>query len=113
MNIEGKYQIHITKYAFHQIEEIKQYISCALFAPQPAKNLLLLMEKAISSLEQMPSRNPLVKEERWSKQGIRRLVVRNFLIYYRVDEETMRVVIIAVVYGRRDQLDQLRQIEIE
>lgn len=38
--------------------------------------------------------------------------VENFLVYYWVNEEAMTVWITAVVYGRRDQLDQLQRMPL-
>lgn len=39
--------------------------------------------------------------------------MKNFVIYYRVEEFTMRVYILNVIYARRDQLRMLAQIKID
>ncbi len=46
-------------------------------------------------------------------QEIHRLPVKNFLVYFWIDEDKMKVQITAVIYGKRDQLRQLSQIEME
>ena len=51
----------------------------------------------------MPSRYPPIEEEPWHTKGIRKMPVKNFLVYYLVDEEKKTVWVTAVVYGRRDQ----------
>lgn len=38
---------------------------------------------------------------------------KNFLMYYWIDEEHSQVNIVAVVYGRREQLAQLEYIDME
>lgn len=41
------------------------------------------------------------------------MTVRNFLVYYSVDEDRETVWIIAVIYGRRDQAAALSDIDEE
>lgn len=113
MSMEKRYKVHITRFALEQIDEIKQYIVNELFAPQAAKELLLSIKETIASLEVLPLRNPFVDEEKWRKQGIHRTVVKNFLVYYWVDEEKSVVYITAVVYGKREQLRQLEEMDME
>ena len=104
------YKIRITKQAREQIAEIVDYISYELFAPEAAKNLLEKMEKGIMTLAEFPERYQLIDEEPWRTEGIRKIVVSNFLIYYWINELEMIVQIIAVIYSRREQLEQLREL---
>lgn len=46
----------------------------------------------------------LTEDEPWHTKGIRKMPVKNFLVYYLVDEEKKVVWITAVIYGRRDQI---------
>ncbi len=55
----------------------------------------------------MPKRHSLVDEEPWRTEGVRKIVVKNFLIYFWVDNENMRVQVTAVIYAKRDQMVQL------
>ena len=65
--------------------------------------MLDLLEKEILSLSSFPNRIPLTQDEPWHSQGIHKMVVKNYLVYFWVDENNQTVHIIAVVYGRRDQ----------
>ncbi len=111
--MENLYKVHITRYAFRQMEEIKNYVAYELSAPMAAKNLLTKMKQAIASLETMPERNPLIDEKTWRSQGIRRIVVKNFLVYYWIDENKRIVYITAVIYGRRNQINQLGKMDMD
>ncbi len=113
MLMGNNYKVHITKYAFGQMEGIRRYIADELLAPQAARKLLEEMKKAAASLGSLPFRNPLVDEKKWREQGIRRVAVKNFLMYYWVDTEKGIVYITAVVYGKRDQLKQLDKMDME
>lgn len=42
-----------------------------------------------------------------------KMPVKNFLIYFWIDEENSKVQVTAVIYGKRDQLKQLSQMDIE
>lgn len=42
----GKFKVYITRYAYSQLKEIRQYIAEELFIPDTAKKLLLNIRKA-------------------------------------------------------------------
>ena len=107
------YNVKITSQAEEQIQEIVYYISHELKAPDAAPQLLDALEDAFSSLIHFPQRVVLVEEEPWNTNGIHRLPVKNFLIYFWIDEDNMRVQITAIIYGKREQLRQLSQMDME
>lgn len=57
----------------------------------------------------LPARNRLMDEEPWKSRGIRRLLVRNYFIYYRIDEDAGRVYVLNVIFARRDQVRTITQ----
>ena len=112
------YNVKITSQAEEQIQEIVYYISHELKAPDAALQLLDALEDAFSSLTHFPQRVVLVHLlldalEPWHAKGIHRLPVKNFLIYFWIDEDNMRVQITAIIYGKREQLRQLSHMDIE
>lgn len=111
--MKNRYKVQITKYALMQMEEIRNYIANELLAPQAAYNLLLEMKKMAVSLESMPERNPLVDIKKWRDQGIRKTIVKNFIIYYWTDEERQTVYITLIVYEKRNQLMELGKMKLE
>lgn len=62
-------------------------------------------------MDSLPERNPLVAINKWKKQGIRKTIVKNFIMYYWIDQKNMVVHITAVVYGKRHQLRELEKME--
>lgn len=107
-----KYQIKLTDYAMGQMLEISTYISHMLHAPDSAKNLQQLIKKEMLSFSTMPNRMAIIEEEPWHSEGIRKTQVKNFYLYYWVDEKYNAVWFIAVIYARRNQVDELRKIQI-
>lgn len=74
--------------------------------------MLDTLQEEIASLDQFPNRVPLTEEEPWRSQGIHKFPVKNYLIYFWVDEETKKVQIIGAVYGRKDQRHQLSNLDM-
>lgn len=107
------YDVHITRCAYNQMYGIRQYIAEELLAPDSARNILFTFREAIMSLQVMPYRHQLVDEEPWRSEGVRYFLVHNFYIYYWVDENKNRVNITAVIYGRRNQVKQLKKMDLE
>ena len=46
----------------------------------------------------------------WGELGFRRIRVKNYYVYFCVDENKREVQILAVIYARRDQVKQLEQL---
>ena len=107
-----EYKVKITPQASAQMLEIFSYISGTLKEPVAAERLLNELQKSILSLDTMPKRVALVDEEPWRSYGVHKMSVKNFLVYFWVNEELKEVHITAIIYGRRDQLEQLKQMDI-
>ena len=109
----NEYEVRVTRQALEQMKEIVHYISNDLIAPDAAGNLLDKMKAEITKLSSFPKKQSLIDEEPWRTDGVRKLVVNNFLIYYWVDDENNRVQVTAVIYSRRDQIRQLSNMDME
>ena len=107
------YTVKITTQAQEQIRKITHYIVHELKAPDAALHLLDTLENTFSTLSEFHQRVPLTNEEPWHTNGIHRLPVKNFLVYFWIDENNMKVQITAIIYAKRDQLHQLSQMDME
>lgn len=90
-----EYQVKLTDYAVEQLQEIVSYISNVLQSPETARRWLERIKLEISSLRTMPNRYPLTPEEPWRSEGIHKIPVENFLVYYWGDESQR------IVWGHR------------
>ena len=102
------YSVKLTANAVAQLSESMAYISKVLLAPDTAISWADHLKKAISGLDTLPLRFPLIDVEPWSSKGIRKMPVKNYIVYYLVDETDKTVWVTAVVYSRRDQLSALK-----
>ncbi len=105
-----KYNVKITKYATEQLKSTVIYISKILLSPDTAKRWLKRLKEEISKLSVLPNRFTLVDEEPWHSQGIHKMFIHNFIVYFWIDEAKNDVWVIAVIYGRSDQLSALKNI---
>lgn len=108
-----EYKVKLTEYAENQLRDTLNYIAVTLTSPIAAKNWLSNMKRQMSQLSFMPQRVVLTDEEPWHSRGIHKLVVKNHLVYFWIDEDHSVVWVIAVVYGRMEQTEQLKRIDFE
>lgn len=111
--MEKVYTVKITLQAEEQMQEIIHYIAHELKAPDAALHLLDALGDSFESLTHFSQRVALVEEEIWRNKGIHRLPVKNFLVYFWIDEDKMNVQVIAVIYDKRDQLYHLSKMDME
>ena len=107
-----EYTVKITEYARGQLREIFRYIAITLQEPDTALRLLDTLEKEITSLSRFPGQAALTEEEPWHSAGIHKLPVKNYIVYFWIDEAARKVQVTAVVYGRRNQARQLTEMEM-
>ena len=97
------YDVIIWSAAKVSMNDIADYIMTVLKAPEAADDTVLTIRKAIRDLNFMPQRYAILPEDFLEKEGIRRMQVRNYFVYFNVDENNMRVNILDVLYVGREQ----------
>jgi len=76
------YEIRLTRQAYQNLMDIRDYIQNELLAPEAAKKIVNELEGAMKSLAAMPARIRLIDRGKWRRKGIRRMVTGNFYIYF-------------------------------
>lgn len=88
--------VHLTAEAEYDLEAIGDYI--ARDNPKRALSFLQELRSKCLGLADMPERFPLVP--RYETEGVRRRVHKDYLIFYRVEQE--KVVIIHILHGEQN-----------
>ncbi len=109
----ARYKVKVVRQAKSHLTAIKEYIAFELLAPDTAKSMLNVLQQSIRSLSDEPYRIKTVDEEPWGGQGIRKTRVKNYYIYFWIDEENKRVYVIAVIYVARNQEEQLSKLSLD
>ncbi len=107
------YKIIVTPDAADDLRDLHDYIADRLHAPDTALAYIRMLRSEIGLLSCLPQRNSCVKDEPWRSRGIRRLMVKNFIVYYRVEDSARRIYVLNIIYAKRDQLRTLAQIKID
>lgn len=97
-----RYRIDISEPAENDLRDVVRYISAQLLAPVTAIEMLEAMEQAMSSLEEMPHRVSAVADARLASLGYRKLTVKNYIIFFSIDEKAKVIDVERVLYGRRN-----------
>ena len=106
-----EYEIIITPDAAEDLWELRNYIAEVLLAPDTALEYVRTVRQEIAGLAQFPARFKPMDEEPWHSRGVRKLLAKNYYVYYWIDEPQKRVFVMNVIYARRDQLQALAQKE--
>ena len=108
-----QYRIIVTPDASDDLYELRSYIADVLCAPDTALSYIRAVRKEIAALSEMPARYRPVDDEPWHSLGIRKFLVKNSFVYYRIDEAAGMVYILNIIYAARDQLRALSAMKID
>ena len=97
-----KYAVFTTEKAENDLKEILKYLAHTLKAGETAIKQLERIESAILSLDEMPERFHIYDEEPWKTRELRVMPVDNYLVFYIAKKEEKNVMVLRVMYGRRD-----------
>lgn len=79
-----------------------EYISRKLYNPGAAQRLLDKISDMVSLLEESPLTFPLYHDDELAKQGLRYVVISNYLLFYKVDEREKAVIFLRFIFGDRN-----------
>ncbi len=96
------YKVYITSDAYSDLSDITGYIKNKLCNPKAATDFLNETEKYYEKLKSNPLMFECCRDSRLNAKGYRKIPIKNFICFYRVDEKEKTVYIMRVIYGRRD-----------
>ena len=91
------YSVRLTKDAEQNMQDIYDYIAEVLQSPMDAARQYNRLADAIVKLDMLPERCPCVKFEPERTRGIRRMLVDNYSVFYRVKGD--EVIVLNVFYS--------------
>ena len=98
-----QYSYVLTETAEADIEAAFDYIATELSNPEAASSFA---DELIEKLEELcrtpksgrPVQNPYLKRD-----GVRRVLVKNYIAYYLIDRKAEKIVVLRIVYNGRNQ----------
>ncbi|KUO49550.1 MAG: plasmid stabilization protein [Desulfitibacter sp. BRH_c19] len=96
------YKLIVSKEAHKDIDNIVHYIAVELVNPTAATSFIEDVEKSYYAVVHNPRMYSLCKDVSLSRQGYRKIAIKNYLILYRIDDEAKTVFIVRIIYGGRN-----------
>ena len=103
----NKYITQYSEEAKQDLIEIKRYIKYNLQEPDIANKLISKIKKAIEDIKNNPEVYAIIDDDFIKKLEIRKIIVDNYVIFYRIKSNTIERVRVRVIYGRRNWLKLL------
>jgi len=96
------YELEYLPIALQDMKEIAQYIGCELSNPSAAEKLAHEMIEAAEGLTAFPYAKPVHHTSKPLKHEFRRLTVKNYAMFYWINELEKKITVARVLYVRRD-----------
>lgn len=102
-----KYNIKFSKEAKNDYFDIIRYIKYNLLEPTIANKYSILINEEIEKLEYNPQRFAIadIKIKNYSK--IHKLIIKNYIVFYRINENSKIVNIERILYGASNWKDKI------
>lgn len=102
------FQIYITKTAERDLIGACDYIEFMLYNPTAADDLLDEAIREINALADFPECSSVVDDPVLKEWGIRFILIKNYMVFYKIDEAAGIVYIVRFLYQKRDWAAILR-----
>jgi len=96
------FSLSITQEAHDDTGAIVGYMISALKNPVAADGFLNDVDEGYRNLKGNPYMYSLCSDVRLAAMGIRKVVIKNYLILYRIDENSQKVFVLRIVYGAKN-----------
>ena len=85
------------------------YIESELVSPIANENLIDTLVKKLELLKERPYAWSLVKNDQLATKGFRSIQIRNYTVFYVIDEEHQKIVLARFLHGSRDWSNILKK----
>ena len=101
-NTLSEYQVLLYPKAYRDLEDIYAYISNEIMEPGIAKRQIDRIWDGLHSLSVFPYSHQDRLVGKYFGKGYKQLIVDNYLVIYRINDETKEVYVITIQYMKRN-----------
>lgn len=102
-----KYKVQLSIRAKNDFKSIISYIKNELLEPSIAKRYAKLIKEEIKGLEYLPQKFAIIDPKIVKYDNFRKLVIKNYIAFYRINEEEKIVNVERILYGGSDWKNKL------
>lgn len=97
-----KYIIEISKTAEKDLENIISYLRFSLAGDIIADKYKILFKQELKNLENIAGSTPVLSENLTGHKNIRKINVRNYIVFYIVDDENNKALVLRIGHAFMD-----------
>ncbi len=97
-----KYIVEISETAEQDLENIIKYLRYNLAGDIIADKYKILFKQELKNLENLAGSMPILSEKLTGHKNIRKINVRNYIVFYIVDEEVSKALVLRIGHGFMD-----------
>lgn len=103
-----KYIVEVSETAEQDLENIISYLRYTLSGDIVADKYKILFKQALKDLEDEAGSMPILSEELTGHKNIRKINVRNYIIFYIVDDEKSKAFVVRIGHAFMDREKYLK-----
>ncbi len=104
-----KYIVEISETAEQDLKDIISYLKYSLAGDIIADKYKILFKQELKDLENIAGSMPVLSEDLTGHKNIRKVNVRNYIIFYTVDEENFRALVLRIGHAFMDWEKYLKE----
>lgn len=102
-----RYDVKLSIRAKKDLMSIVSYIKDELKEPNIAKKYAKILKTEIESLEYFPQKYSIIDNEKIKDLNMRKHIIKNYIAFYRINEEKKTVNVDRIIYGASDWINKL------
>lgn len=103
----NKYQIEFSKEARKDLKDIVKYIKYNLQEPNIALKFADKIKRNVEKLSENPNIYSIIDDKFLRKFELRKIIVDNYIIFYKTVDKENKLQIVRIMYGRRNWIKLL------
>ncbi len=96
------YKLNVSELAHQDLDKIVSYIAVQLANPSAAGDFLDEVDKCYDYLKSNPLMYAKCQDMRLEKEGYRKVLIKNYVLVYKIDEASKAVNVLRFFYGVQD-----------
>jgi len=105
--MDEKYEIKLSIKAKDDLKSIVLYIKNNLNEPAIANKYAKIIREEIQTLEYLPQKFAVIEDSSVKDLNFRKLIIKNYIAFYRVNEENKIVNVERILYGASNWINEL------
>lgn len=109
--MDCEYSYKFTETAENDLDGILRYITVDLCNPSAAKDFFEKLFDNIGVICSFPETGVIVENEYITDKSVRKLLIDNYICYYKAVDAEKTIYVLRIVYARRNQNEIVRSID--